>query len=394
MPSLGSCDAVSMLCSISINRGLIQAIPMSLPPQPIGEATKASNLQRIPLGVQGRSHFTYFLYLIVQNTNTAFAIKTIEKNLGRIAESIHGRGVGTLPSFTKTNPRGLAHVITTRSGLNYQPPKNLLKDSDSLHNITIEQIPTTEKITPEQIHNSTQKTDPPIPFPSRLKKEKENEQFQKFLRNLQQIHINIPFIEALEQMPKYAKFMKDILSKNGKGSEASKIILNKQCSAIVLKKSFRKKRTHEFTKGIAENVMVKINEFIFPVDFVILYMEEDYRIPIILGRSFLAITHAMIDVFNKKISFKVGDEIITFDLEKSMRFPPSNEDTCHAADIIDLFVVNNIKEILPQDHNNSIEPILYQLPKIHEYDDNLALFIANSIDVEKTTPKLRTHLPL
>ncbi|GJU19650.1 hypothetical protein Tco_1152992 [Tanacetum coccineum] len=43
---------------ININRGLIQAIPTSLPPQPIGEATKASNLQRIPPGVQGRSHFT------------------------------------------------------------------------------------------------------------------------------------------------------------------------------------------------------------------------------------------------------------------------------------------------------------------------------------------------
>ncbi|GKD59515.1 hypothetical protein Tco_1297024, partial [Tanacetum coccineum] len=54
------------LGSIPINRGLIQAIPTSLPPQPIGEATKASNLQRIPPGVQGRSHFTYFLYLIVQ----------------------------------------------------------------------------------------------------------------------------------------------------------------------------------------------------------------------------------------------------------------------------------------------------------------------------------------
>ncbi|GKD42847.1 uncharacterized mitochondrial protein-like protein [Tanacetum coccineum] len=51
--------------SIPINRDLIQAIPRSLPPQPIGEATKASNLQRIPLGVQARSHFTYFLYLIV-----------------------------------------------------------------------------------------------------------------------------------------------------------------------------------------------------------------------------------------------------------------------------------------------------------------------------------------
>ncbi|GJX44272.1 hypothetical protein Tco_0260948 [Tanacetum coccineum] len=52
--------------SIPINRGLIQAISTSLSPQPIGEATKAFNLRRIPPAVQGRLHFTYFLYLIVQ----------------------------------------------------------------------------------------------------------------------------------------------------------------------------------------------------------------------------------------------------------------------------------------------------------------------------------------
>ncbi|GJS89646.1 reverse transcriptase domain-containing protein [Tanacetum coccineum] len=145
-------------------------------------------------------------------------------------------GVGALPSFTKTNPKGLAHDITTRSGLNYQPPKNPLEDSNGLQNITTEQSPTIEKITPEQTHNSTKKTNPPIPFPNRLKKEKEKELFQKFLRNLQQLHINIPLIEALEQMPKYAKFMKDLLLKKGMGSEASKIILNEQCSAIILNK--------------------------------------------------------------------------------------------------------------------------------------------------------------
>ncbi|GJW62359.1 putative reverse transcriptase domain-containing protein [Tanacetum coccineum] len=46
--------------------------------------------------------------------------------------------------------------------------------------------------------------------------------------------INIPFIEALEQMPKYAKFMKDLLTQKGRGNEASKIILNERCSAVVL----------------------------------------------------------------------------------------------------------------------------------------------------------------
>ncbi|GKA10991.1 transposon ty3-I gag-pol polyprotein [Tanacetum coccineum] len=264
------------------------------------------------------------------------------------------------------------------------------------------------------------------------KKEKENEQFQKFLRNLEQIHINIPFIEALEQMPKYAKFMKDLLSKKGKGSEASKnkvphkekdpggfttpyVIgqsgitkaladLGASISLMPYSMFLRlnlgdlkpirmcielANKTIQFPKGIAENVMIKIDKFVFLVDFVILDMEEDHIIPIILGRPFFATAHAMIDVFNKKISFEIGDEIITFDLEKSMKFPPSNEDTCHAADIIDLSVINNITEILPQDHDNSIEPILYQLHEIHEDDDNSALFAANSIDDEKTTPKLK-----
>ncbi|GKB29360.1 uncharacterized protein Tco_0868761, partial [Tanacetum coccineum] len=288
-----------------------------------------------------------FVWRIKRNYDKTFKyqaslIKTIEKNLGQIAESIHGRGVGTLPSFTETNPRGLAHAITTRSGLNYQPPKNSLVDSNGLHNMTTEHIPTTKRITPKQTQNSTKRTDLPIPFPRRLKKEKEKEQFQKFLGNLQQLHINILFIEALEQMPKYAKFMKDLLSKKGKGSEASKITLNEQCSTVLNKekdpggftipcvigqsgitKAFADlgasislmpylmflrlnlgdlkptrmcielaNKTTKFPKGIAENVVVKIDKFIFPVDFVILDMEEDHRIPIILGRPFLATSHA------------------------------------------------------------------------------------------------------
>ncbi|GJT51863.1 putative nucleotidyltransferase, ribonuclease H [Tanacetum coccineum] len=150
-------------------------------------------------------------------------------------------------------------------------------------------------------------------------------------------------------------------------------------------------KTTQFPKGIAENVMVKIDKFVFPVDFVIPDMEEDHRISIILGRPFLANAHAMIDVFNKNISFEVEDEVITFDLEKSMKFPP-NEDTCHAADIINLSVVSNMKVFLPQDHVNSIEPILYHLHETHEDDDNPTLFIANSINDEKPTPKLPSHL--
>ncbi|GJT03744.1 reverse transcriptase domain-containing protein [Tanacetum coccineum] len=63
-------------------------------------------------------------------------------------------------------------------------------------------------------------------------------------------------------------------------------------------------KSTQYPRGVAENVIVKIDKFIFLVDFVVLDMKEDHKILIILGRPFLATAHAMIDVFNKKISFE------------------------------------------------------------------------------------------
>lgn len=60
-------------------------------------------------------------------------------------------------------------------------------------------------------------------------------------------------------------------------------------------------RTVSIPRGIVKNVLVKIDEFTFSVDFVILDMEEDSELPIILVRPLLATAHAMIDVFSKLI---------------------------------------------------------------------------------------------
>ncbi|GKB34065.1 hypothetical protein Tco_0879007 [Tanacetum coccineum] len=255
--------------------------------------------------------------------NQASAIKTIEKNLGRIAESIHGRGLGKGSEASKIILNEQCFAVI----LNKVPPKE--KDPGGF---TIHCIIGQSGIT-------------------------------KALADLG---------ASISLMP-YSMFLRLNLGD---------LKPTRMCIELANK-------TTQFPKGIAENVMVKIDKFIFPVDFVILDMEEDHRIPIILGRPFLATTHAMIDVFNKKTSFEVGDEIITFDLEKSIRFPPFDEDTCHFADIIDLSVIENIKEILPQNHDNSIKPILDHLPAIHEDCNNPALFAANSINEEKPTPKLK-----
>ncbi|GJW38617.1 serine--tRNA ligase-like protein [Tanacetum coccineum] len=62
--------------------------------------------------------------------------------------------------------------------------------------------------------------------------------------------------------------------------------------------------TKSIPKGIVKNLLIKIDKFIFPVDFVILYMIEDFRMPIILGRPLLATAHAKVDIFRKTISLE------------------------------------------------------------------------------------------
>ncbi|GJX37567.1 DNA-directed DNA polymerase [Tanacetum coccineum] len=303
----------------------------------------------------------------------------------------------------------MAHAITTRRGLNYNPPKNPLEKIHDTQNKTTENIFTKEG-TPDSQKIINEISSYLIPFPRRLKKEKENEQFQKFFENLQRLSINILFIEALEQMPKYAKFMKDILTQRGRGNEASKITLNERCSAVVLNEiPPKEKDLGSFTipcvigqgginKALADlgasislmpySMFLRLNlgelkpthMFVFPVDFVVLDMKEDHKIPIILGRPFLATAHAMTDVLNKKISFKVGDETIIFDIEKSMRFPPSDDDTCHSVDIIDLSILNHVQEILHSEQDLEHESKGYIKSTI---------FAANVCEGEKPTTKLK-----
>ena len=77
---------------------------------------------------------------------------------------------------------------------------------------------------------------PPVPFPKRLRKEKEEAQQKKFLEQFKQLHINIPFIDALVQTPTYAKYFKDLLSNKAKLVEASTVMMNERCSAVLLNK--------------------------------------------------------------------------------------------------------------------------------------------------------------
>ncbi|GKB40115.1 hypothetical protein Tco_0885057, partial [Tanacetum coccineum] len=67
-------------------------------------------------------------------------------------------------------------------------------------------------------------------------------------------------------------------------------------------------RTVKYPKGIAENVLVGIGKFVFPVDFIILDMPEDIKVPLILGRLFLSTAHAKIDVYKRKDNLRSRED--------------------------------------------------------------------------------------
>nr|GFC07885.1 reverse transcriptase domain-containing protein [Tanacetum cinerariifolium] len=80
-------------------------------------------------------------------------------------------------------------------------------------------------------------------------------------------------------------------------------------------------------KGVAEDVFVKVGKFHFPTNFVVIDFEADPRVPLILGSSFLRTGRALIDVYGEEITLRVNDESITFNLNQSMRYSSTYDDT-------------------------------------------------------------------
>ena len=71
-------------------------------------------------------------------------------------------------------------------------------------------------------------------------------------------------------------------------------------------------------EGVLEDVLVKVGKFIFPVDFVIMKMEEDTQVPLLLGRPFLATGAALINVQKGELTLRVGGEVVHFNFNKSL----------------------------------------------------------------------------
>nr|GEW93805.1 DNA-directed DNA polymerase [Tanacetum cinerariifolium] len=89
--------------------------------------------------------------------------------------------------------------------------------------------------------------------------------------------------------------------------------------------------------GVAEDVYVKVGSFYFSADFVVVDFDADPRVPLILGRSFLKIERALIDMFEGELTLRVSKEAITFNMDQTSRYYANyNDMTAKRIDVIDM----------------------------------------------------------
>ena len=96
-------------------------------------------------------------------------------------------------------------------------------------------------------------------------------------------------------------------------------------------------RSLKHPRGEIEDVLVKVDKFIFPADFIVLDMEEDKEIPIILGRPFPATGRVMIDVQRGELKLRVQEDEVKFNVFEVMRHP-TESDTCFIVETMEAIV--------------------------------------------------------
>jgi hypothetical protein len=267
-------------------------------------------------------------------------------------------------------------------------------------------IPVQTETPPTPFDNPKTTPKSSIPYPSRLSKqklrEKASHQMDKFFQIFQELHFDISLADAIILMPKFASTIKHLLSNKEKLFEMAKTPLNENCSAVLLKKlpeklgdpgkflipcifpgmvdcfaladlgvsinlmpySVWKKlslpkltptcmtleladRSISRPLGIVEDVFVKVGKFHFSADFVVVEFDADQRVPLIVGRGFLRMGRALIDVFEQEITLRVGTEAITFNLDQTSRYS-SNYDSksVNRIDVIDVAAEDYAQEVL------------------------------------------------
>ena len=338
-------------------------------------------------------------------SNTNASLKNLETQVGKLALTLQNQNKNAFPSDTQKNPKDCM-AVQLRSGKKMSSSRAKEKEKtnqkeekatrgENGKSIAKRTTETDKQVQTEQPEKSCEQKQKEkvkaytlaVPFPQRIQKESKKEQFSKFFEIFKNIEISIPFAKAINQMPNYAKFMKEILNKKNKITGEGILKLTATCSAVIQRSLPAKMNdagsftipcsigNYEFKKalcdsganinlmplsvvqrlslgelaptiiilqmadrsmaqpeGVLEDVLVKVGKFIFPVDFVVMKMEEDNQVPLLLGRPFLATGAALIDVQKGELTLRVGNEAVHFNLDKSLTQSNVDAKNCNVVD--------------------------------------------------------------
>ncbi|XP_026410986.1 uncharacterized protein LOC113306243 [Papaver somniferum] len=285
------------------------------------------------------------------------AIKELQTQMSTMAgilNLLETQNSGKLPSQL-INPRETVNAVTLRSGTRTVQPEDAEKSKDPKGSVLEKEI--TDSSQTDEVPKTNSKPlvstyVPPLPFSGRFAN-KNVEQDKEISDVLKKIHVNIPLIDAIRQVPKYARVLKDLCTKKKRltgnevmsvGENVSAILQKKlppKCKdpgsfdipVVIGNKRFGKSmldlgasvnvmpasiyeslnlgslketrivleladRSNVYPRGIIEDVLVQVNQLVFPSDFVVLEMDSgsDASIPLLLGRPFTKTARNVIDV--------------------------------------------------------------------------------------------------
>ncbi|XP_016185615.1 uncharacterized protein LOC107627281 [Arachis ipaensis] len=273
------------------------------------------------------------------NKNYEASMRNLERQIGQLSkQTVAERAPNALPKATKKpteNDKTSSKEQVTIEEKNQERLKEKEELQVSRKGKQIMKEPSQEQRKIVKSYN------PPLPYPQRLQKEIKDQQFLKFLEVFKKLEINIPLAEALEQMP-LAMIQEGIPPKlKDPGSfflpcTIGDIIIDKALYdlgssinlmplSMIRRLSIDKVKPTQMSlelvdrslvipKGVIENLLIRVGKFIFPADFVILDLEEEGDDSIILGRPFLTIARAIIDVEQEQMTLRVNDEKITLNV--------------------------------------------------------------------------------
>ncbi|GJY06592.1 reverse transcriptase domain-containing protein [Tanacetum coccineum] len=131
-------------------------------------------------------------------------------------------------------------------------------------------------------------------------------------------------------------------------------------------------------------MLIEVGKFTFPADFVIHEIEEDSKVPLILGRSFLHSADAVIRVKHKQFNLGVGTERMIFNIDFVMKHSYSNDDTCFSIDVIDKILEEDFDALLDEGSKilYSIEGTLLEEEIFAKFNEFIAMTADENSDSE------------